>query len=59
MKPSNIQPLKIYLDKQQHLLLKILCAIEEKKMNEVVNQLIDDWIDEKKELHRDKIKALL
>ena len=41
------------------MLLKILCAIEEKKMNEVVNQLIDDWIDEKKELHRDKIKALL
>ncbi len=51
----KIQQLKIYLDKEQHLLLKILCALEQRSMNSVITELIADWIEEKKEVHKNII----
>ena len=52
---AKTQPLKIYLDKEQHLLLKILCALEQRSMNSVITELIADWIEEKKEVHKNII----
>lgn len=39
--------LKIYLEPRLHLVFKILCAHEKRRMTGVASELIESWVEEK------------
>lgn len=44
---ANVVQLKIYLEPRLHLVFKILCAHEKRRMTGVASELIESWVEEK------------
>ena len=46
--------LRVYLDADIHMRLKILCVKKNRSMSSVVAELVEQWIEETEELERQK-----
>ncbi|KST69319.1 plasmid partition protein ParG [Mastigocoleus testarum] len=54
--PENpqLKDLRVYLDADIHMRLKILCVKKNRSMSSVVAELVEQWIEETEELERQK-----
>lgn len=53
--PESQQAVKIYLDSETHLAFKLLTTLEGTSMNQVINDLVEQWVQEKKQKHQGKL----
>ena len=53
--PQSQQQVKIYLDSEVHLIFKLLTTLEGTSMNQVINELVEQWVEEKKKDYPGKL----
>lgn len=53
--PESQQAVKIYLNSDTHLAFKLLTTLEGTSMNQVINDLVEQWVAQMKQKHTGKL----